>query len=75
MNPLPLAEMEADLVATERDIVCLSNIVGNLDIFITQSHGEDRSAFRTDRLKYSALLAQAHELKQKIQDRITEAKK
>lgn len=63
---IPLSEMQADLADTESDIVALSNIVGGLDTFISRSGGEDRSAFKSDRLKYSALLAQAHRLKDKI---------
>lgn len=71
--PIPLSEMQADLADTESDIVALSNIVGGLDTFITRNGGEDRSAFKTDRLKYTSLLQQAHTLKQKIQSAITDA--
>lgn len=70
---ISLSEMQADLADTESDIVALSNIVGGLDTFISRNGGEDRSTFKTDRLKYSALLAQAHRLKQKIQSAITNA--
>ena len=66
------AEIEADLAATERDIIALSNIVGGLDTFVGQTNGEDRSRFKVDRLKYQSLLSQAHGLKQKIQDALTD---
>lgn len=70
-RPIPLEEMLADLENTERDIQCLATIVGNLDLFIHQAGGEERLAFRTDRLKYSALLNQATGLKAKIKSCIT----
>ena len=65
-------EIETDLAATERDIIALSNIVGGLDTFIGQPHEEDRSRFKMDRLKYQSMLSDAHKLKQKIQDALTE---
>lgn len=70
---IPLNEMREDLANTESDIVALSSIVGALDIFITRNGGENRNAFKTDRVKYAGLLAQAHRLKQKIQSAITNA--
>lgn len=70
---IPLSEMQSDLADTESDIQALSNIVGGLNTFLTRTGGEDRSAFKLDRLKYSALLGQAHSLKQKIQSAITDA--
>lgn len=73
MANLTLNEMQIDLANTESDIQALASIVGALDIFITRNGGEDRSGFKTDRLKYSALLAQAHKLKDKIQFAILDA--
>lgn len=70
---LTIQEIQTDLTNTERDIQALSNIVESLDIFIFQSGGEDRSAFKTDRLKYSALLAEACVLKSKSQSALIEA--
>lgn len=73
MPKISLEEMQRDLADTESDITALSNIVGGLDTFITRNGGEDRSAFKMDRLKYLALLEQARSLKKKIQSAITDA--
>ena len=63
---LTKAEVEADLNATELDIEALDRIVQNLRFFIQASHGEDRSAFRVDLLKYEALAEQARTLRTRI---------
>lgn len=70
---IPIEEIRADLANTESDIIALSNIVGGLDIFMTRTGGEDRHYFKVDRLKYSSLLSQAHQLKQKIQSALDNA--
>lgn len=70
---IPKEEIEADLAATERDINSLERICDGLRVFIEQSHGENRSAFRMDLFKYTALGTQARTLKQRIQTYLTEA--
>jgi hypothetical protein len=58
--------MQADYADTKRDIACLNAVVCNLDIFIKQNGGEDRSALRMDLFRYRALLEQARSLAVKI---------
>lgn len=65
-TPIPRAEIEADLAATDDDIRRLRLIAQNISEFIANSHGENRSAFKTDALKYDALLSHALDLRLKI---------
>lgn len=65
--PLPsLNEMLADRRATERDVRVLNEIVEALTTFIEEPHGEDRSRFRTDLLKYTSLRSEGLHLLDKI---------
>jgi hypothetical protein len=66
MIALTKEEIQADLKATEKDIERLVAITRNLDAFIRDSLGEDRSAFRTDLVKYQGLLEQAEGLHVRI---------
>ncbi len=60
-------QLEADLAATQQDIDCLELVVDNLRTFIFKTD-EDRTAFKTDLLKYSALRDRAKGLHKKISD-------
>lgn len=73
MALITIQEMKADLDATQRDIGRLEDIVEALDLFISDSYGENRSAFKTDLLKYRALLIQAERIKTAIANRIAES--
>lgn len=59
-------EMKADLAATQRDIEALDSIAANLRVFIYEAHGEDRSAFKVDLLKYEGLASDGRRLRKKI---------
>jgi hypothetical protein len=64
---LTTAEIEADLNATAKDIARLAMIADCLRQFINDSHGEDRSAFKSDLFKYQGLYSQAKNLPATIQ--------
>lgn len=66
MSELSLQEIEADLAAAVRDISRLEAIVDNLNNFILDSAGEDRSGFKADLFKYEALMMQARNLRGRI---------
>jgi hypothetical protein len=61
-------EFDRDYANTEADIEYLTEIVKNLDLFITQSGEEDRRAFRVDLYKYQGVLSQAQTLKTQMRD-------
>ena len=64
---IPLEEIEADLANTHKDTVRLLLITVNLELFIRESGGENRSGFRRDLMKYQALLSESRALTLKIQ--------
>lgn len=64
---IPLEEMKGDLSATNRDIARLISIVRHLDAFIEDSHGEDRSLFRIDLMRFRSMLSEGLELKKTIE--------
>lgn len=66
MNNVSLEEAKLDLLNTQRDYKCILSICENLETFITQSGGEDRSKYKLDLFRYKALLQQATELEIKI---------
>ncbi len=72
MNTLTRDEIIGDYNATVEDISRLGQIVEQLECFITDSHGEDRSAFKTDLLKYRALLNHATALRLRILVKLNE---
>lgn len=63
----PLDECIADLNFTNADIRRLEAIVPNLEEFIMDSGGEDRSACKMDLLRYRAYLDQAKGLRLRIE--------
>lgn len=67
-NLPPRQEIEVDLAATQRDVRRLTSIVNNLDSFITDSCGEDRSRLRVDLMRYRSLLATSIELEGRISE-------
>lgn len=69
---IPLEEMEGDLNATIRDISRLEIILQNIRGFIQDSHGEKRSNFHIDVMKYEALLSEAVRLREKIAEHMRE---
>lgn len=72
MSNLTRSEVFQDLVNTRTDISVLEDIVDNINLFMTHSGGEDRSAFKTDLVKYKALLEQARRLEFVISKKLTE---
>lgn len=62
--------MQADLDATCEDIDRLQAVVENLTRFITESHGEDRSRWRIDVMRFESLLGKALKLKDAIKLRL-----
>ncbi len=72
-QPIPLAEMQSDLAATERDIERLNAIIDNLRLFISDSAGEDRSRFKAQLFTFEGLLGLAFRLRTTITERIDQA--
>ena len=60
-------EAENDLQAIIDDVARLSLIVENMEMFIRDSGGEDRSIFKIDLLKWKAILEDGRNLIQRIQ--------
>lgn len=73
MNDVPLTEMHTDLENTKADIARLVAICKNLESFIQNSGGEDRSFLKMNLLKYRGLLASADTLAGVIRSRIEDA--
>ena len=72
MKTLTRDQIIRDYTATVTDITLLELIVESLTCFIRDAHGEDRSAFKTDLLKYQALLTKALELRLRILVKLNE---
>ncbi len=70
MTTPTLPEAEKDLELTNTDIDNLIDIVEGIACFIQFCGEEDRSAFKTDLLKYRALLDEAQRIKLKIERHI-----
>lgn len=70
--PLTLAEVRADLAATDRDITRLDTIAANLALFIDDSQDENRSHYRMDLLRFRVRLIEARELRTKILAKLAE---
>lgn len=64
-------EAQSDLSHTQIDIQRLRSIVYNLEKFIYESGGENRSFLRGDLVKYEGLLKHAETLESKIQTHIS----
>lgn len=72
MKTITRDEMIGDYTATVEDISRLGLIVEALTGFIRDAHGEDRSAFRTDLMRYESLLAHATALRLRILAKLNE---
>ena len=63
---MSIDEVTTDLALTDLDIQRLHAITENILGFMQEHGGEDRAAFRTDYLKYCALLDNARGLRNLI---------
>lgn len=68
MKTMPTKEeAEVDLDWTRQDIRRLEAIVKNLEEFIQFAHGEDRSRYKLDLMKWQTILADGRSVEGKIE--------